>query len=228
MALVKFGAGISEMRGKEGGVVYSRNAYGAYQKTKVSPTNPQTTLQQTVRGRLQSISQSWNGLTQGGKTGWDDLGAIATRVNVFGDTTNYTGYGIFMRLNLNRLVLGLSLLTTAPTIPTLPELVVAGVTTSVGAATMLASFTPTPTGAGVAIVAYATQQMNAGKNFVKNLRRFLVTETNQATAWDLISEYTERFGDPVEDNTIHFGFKLIDTATGFDSPLQTLKTVVEA
>jgi hypothetical protein len=228
MALVKFGAGISEMRGKEGGVVYSRNAYGAYMKTKVSPVNPQSSSQQNVRARLQEISAAWQGLTASEKSGFASLGAIATRTNVFGDTTNYTGFGIFMRLNLNLYAVGQSMITAAPSIPSLPQLAITSVTISEAGGSMIVAFTPTPTGSGVSIVAYATPQMTAGRTFVKNLRRFIEYGSNQATAWDIVSSYQDVFTQISQGNTIHFAFKLVDEASGFDTPIVVTSAVVGA
>jgi len=228
MALVKFGAGISEMRGKEGGIVYSRNSYGAYQKTKVSPVNPQTSAQQNVRARLQEISAAWQGLSVSEKTAWDNLGAVATRVNVFGDTTNYTGFGIFMRVNLNLAAIGVTYLTVAPSIPSLPALSVSAVAITEAGGTMEATFTPTPVGTGIYLVAYATPQLTAGRSFVKNLRRYVTQSANQTSTWDIASEWSNIFGAFSQGNTIHFAFKLIDGSSGFDTPIVVARAVVAA
>jgi hypothetical protein len=71
--LAKFGAIVVDGRGKINGFVASRNTYGSYFRTKVTPANPNTTAQALVRGQFTAVSQAWRGLTSSQRLGWFNL-----------------------------------------------------------------------------------------------------------------------------------------------------------
>lgn len=228
MALVKYSAIVSEVRGKEGGIVFSRNTYGAYIKAKVSPTNPQTIYQQTQRGTFTNIAQNWRVLTDPQKAAWVALGQQVTRVNQFGDQTSYTGFSIYMRINRNRVLTGQALLTVAPAPPTIPVLTFTTFTAVAGVASIAVGFTPTPVGAAVYLAVYVTPQILTGRRFVKNFRRLLVTTVNAASPLSILAPYNTRFGTLVSGRYIAAAIKLIDGATGFDSGIQVKDVIVAA
>ena len=226
MALVKFGAGVSEMRGKEGGVIYSKNAYGSYMKTKVSPTNPQTKYQQDVRAVLQGIASSWKDLTQTQKDNWKDLGAQVERVNRFGDITNFTGFTLFMKLNLNIITVGGSAITAAPSVPTIPTLVAGDFIAESTVESLSLAFTPSLTSSGISLVSYVTPLIYTGKNFVKNIRRFIQADSEPTTAVDMLTAWKVRFGAMVTGARVMGAWKLVDEATGFEGSLVVKTTTV--
>ena len=55
MAKIKFGMMMTDARGKLGGQVFSKNKGGAYVRTKVTPSNPQTIAQTTRRALFAAI-----------------------------------------------------------------------------------------------------------------------------------------------------------------------------
>lgn len=75
MAQIKFGAFVTDMRGKIGGSVFSKNKNGAYAKNKVTPSNPQSGAQMAVRNLLAGFAQQWRTLTETTRQGWID-GAV--------------------------------------------------------------------------------------------------------------------------------------------------------
>lgn len=70
MSKIKFGALLVDMRGKQGGTVYSRNKSGAYSKNKVTPINPKTSFQQAQRNALSARAQAWRGLNPDARRSW--------------------------------------------------------------------------------------------------------------------------------------------------------------
>ena len=52
---LRFGALVADARGSVGGAVISRNAGGAYMRTRTTPTNPNTPIPATLRNLLLSI-----------------------------------------------------------------------------------------------------------------------------------------------------------------------------
>lgn len=229
MALVKFGAGVSEMRGKEGGVIYSRNAYGSYVKAKVSPVNPQTSHQTTQRGLMGALAQAWSGLSAAEKAGWNNLGEQVTRVNVFGDTTYYTGFSLFMRLNRNLSVAGVSAIDVAPVIdiPDAPSL--DALAAAAGAGTMSLTFSPTvPTGTAMAV--YMTNNILTGRAYVKNYYRLLEAVAAAQTSPRPMETIWEDYfvNELVEGATIYAKIKSINLTKGWDSAFSTGSAIVAA
>lgn len=227
MALVKFGAGVSEMRGKEGGVVYSRNAYGSYIKTKVSPVNPNTSKQQTQRALMGNLAQLWSTLSGAQVAAWDALGDEVTRVNRFGDSTNYKGFGLFMRLNRNLSAIGVSAIETPPSIPTISDLSLTSLTVASAGQTMSLVFTPTPLEANEHLVVYSTNNILTGRKFVKNFYR-LVSSNDAATSPEgLQAAWIAYFVNPfIQGANIFVRAKIIDDESGFDSVPKVISTVV--
>jgi len=229
MALIKFGAGISEMRGKEGGVIYSRNAYGAYIKAKISPVNPQTQKQLGQRSLMGNIAQAWSTLGSGDQASWDSLGAQVTRVNRFGDSTTYTGFSLFMRLNRNLSACGEDLIETAPSLPEIPVLTLGSLTANATVPTLTIGYAPTPVPTGMAMLLYVTNNILTGRRFVKNFYRLIsVVPATTAEAYVLYTDWNNYFGNLlVEGAKIYLKAKLVDVATGFDgTPDTAVATVV--
>jgi hypothetical protein len=222
MALVKYGAIVAEIRGKESGVVFSRNAYGAYVRNKTSPINPQTSFQQQQRAYMGAVSQQWSGLTEGEKSAWGLLGEQVVRTNRLGDQTQYTGFNLFMRCNRNRSILGLGIISEPVSPPALPALhldrpLIEGVA---GEVTLFKiGFTPTPIGAGIQMVVDATPPVLTGRRFFKNMFRLVhVAAANSSTDFSILEDYKERFTLTAPVGAIvAVRVRLVHVASGFDT-----------
>lgn len=100
MALLKFGGGITEMRGSMAGNVYSRNRYGAYMRARTKPTNPNTALQQLVRATLTQLTDRWSQTaTAANRIAWNLYGSNVVMLNKLGESMNLSGYNHYIRSN---------------------------------------------------------------------------------------------------------------------------------
>lgn len=191
---VKYGAIVTEGRGKINGFVASRNKAGAYFRTKVTPSNPDTTYQAAVRSRLASRSQAWKGLTDIQRTAWNSAVGDFTKTDVFGDTQTPSGFNLYVALNNNIINIGESALTTPP----VPQSVIAFTSLSVAAANGAQTLTVTFAAAIAAtekILLFATPAVSPGKSFVKNLYRQIGVLTSTDTSpYDAETEYIAKFG----------------------------------
>lgn len=101
MALLKFGGGITEMRGSIAGNVYSRNRYGAYARARTKPVNPNTALQQAVRAAMAFLTDRWaNTLTGAQRTAWNLYGSNVVMTNKLGESINLSGFNHYIRSNI--------------------------------------------------------------------------------------------------------------------------------
>jgi len=111
---IKFSAIVSDARGKIGGNVFSRNKAGAYVRTFVKPTNPNSAAQQIIRNRIQGLVTGWRALSDAVRLGWNQTTHNFPQSNKLGETFYLTGQQLFTKFNSNRLAFGEAAATTPP------------------------------------------------------------------------------------------------------------------
>ncbi len=211
----KFGAIVVDGRGKIGGHVASKNRAGAYIRTKVTPVNPQSESQLTVRNRFTDLSQAWRGLTEDQRAAWNAAVADYAKTNVFGDIKNPTGAQLYQRLNNNLVNVG----SAAIDVPPIPSAVFAfssfSFAVSTGGGTMLLTFAPVIP-ATDKILVFGTPAVSPGKSYVKNLLRQIdVLTTADLTGADIAPTWEAKFGPiPAAGQKIILQLKAVNVATG--------------
>ena len=224
MAKIKFGMMMTDASGKLGGQVFSKNRGGTYVRTKVTPSNPQTTAQMTVRGIFASISSAWSSLTESDRLSFNNLVDAYATTDIFGDLRNPSGKALFQRLNQNLEISGQAQITTC--VP--PEAVpFANIVSAIGdvPSTKFDVMTNGNT-EGAKLVIWGTPSLSQGTTFVKNkLRQILVVDGGEAQTKDIWSAYVAKFGTPTEGANIYIGVRVIN-ANGQASPLETIKAVL--
>lgn len=226
---IKFGAAVVDGRGKLGGHVFSKNRGGAYMRTKVTPSNPQTSFQVAQRALLASISQAWRALTEAQRLAWNSAVAGYATTNVFGDIINPTGANLHTRLNINTSLVGGSTLVLPPS-PTgiaTPY----DVTISADASTpeMLLNFGLATVPVGTELVVEATGQMSPGIYNANNQFRVIGTlAAGTATDEDISALYIAKFGGLTVGKKLFVRVKLISKTTGEVSQSLKASTIVVA
>ena len=226
MAKIKFGMMMTDASGKLGGQVFSKNRGGSYVRTKVTPTNPQSTAQMSIRGIFASISSRWSSLTEAQRSSFNGFVSAYARTDIFGDLRNPSGKSLFQRLNQNLELSGqtqIDVCTSPVEVPFADVVAASGV---VSTSDLEVSYNGDLTGSKV--VVWATPQMSQGTKFVKNqLRQLLVVAGADASEVDIYSAYVAKFGIPVAGANITIGVRVIN-ANGQASPLETVKAVISA
>ena len=191
---MKWGALVTDGRGKIGGHVASKNRYGAYLRTKVTPVNPGSTDQVTVRNRLAGISSAWKSLTAAQRTAWNAAVSDYARTDIFGDLRNPTGFNLHQMLNNNLVNIAKAPITAPP----LPEAVDAFSSVAVAADFTLQTVTITYAAAIAAdhsCLVFGTPAISPGISFVKSeFRQFDVMVAADATPFSIEAEYIAKFG----------------------------------
>ena len=226
MAKIKFGMMMTDASGKLGGQVFSKNRGGSYVRTKVTPTNPQSTAQMSVRGIFASISSRWSSLTEAQRNSFNGFVSAYARTDIFGDLRNPSGKSLFQRLNQNLELSGQLQIDSCTSPVEVPFANISGASGVVSTSDFEVSYDGNLTGSKV--VVWATPQMSQGTKFVKNqLRQLLVVAGADASEVDIYSAYVAKFGIPVAGANITIGVRVIN-ANGQASPLETLKAVISA
>lgn len=221
---IKWGALVVDGRGKLGGHVAAQNKGGSYLRTKVTPSNPQSTFQTGVRNIFGSISAGWSALTASQRAAWNNAVDDWKKTNIFGDLKLPSGKALYQRLNQQAQVVNYPALTTPPAKEDIPPSNVTAVTIDTTAETITA--TGLYNGANATIQIFSSGVVSAGTNFVKNLMR-MVGHSN-GLAYDPGTAYTQyeaRFGTPAPGEKIFIGFKVV-LPTGQASPMQIVEATI--
>lgn len=123
MAQIKMGAIVTEIKGSVGGTTFQSSNAGFSMKNKgkgmhgkmkgYAQRHDGTHVPQ--QGNFAIVTKAWSSLTDVERATWSGLLGIWQFKNKFGVVYNGSAYQIFCAANINRLTLGLSLLTVAPT-----------------------------------------------------------------------------------------------------------------
>lgn len=193
---IKFGALVADGRGKIGGHVASKNRAGAYMRTKVTPVNPRSASQVTVRQRLGTLSIAWRGLTAAQRLQWNSAVGAFKGTDIFGDLRNPSGFNLYQRLNNNLAIAGAAAISVPPLPVAVSALISLTPTQASGGATSIA-YTATPTVAGHQLVVRATAPVSPGKSFVKSEFRIIGTVAPAAASpYVATAAYAAKFGGP--------------------------------
>jgi hypothetical protein len=229
MAKIKFGAMMVDARGKLGGHVFSKNRGGAYIRTKVTPSNPQTEDQVAQRALLASASQAWKGLTEADRLAWNGAVSQYQTTNVFGDTVNPTGATLHTRLNINVALVGGAAITVPPLPVGISSPSELEVTAGVTSGEIQIDWGSGPVPAGVRRVVEATPLMSPGIYNANNKFRIIATlPAATATGVDVAAQYEAKFGSLVAGQKLFIRVKDINTTTGEVSQQLVAETIVVA
>lgn len=227
MAKILTTAIVADIRNKLNGSVFSKNRYGSYVRTKVTPVNPQTIYQQAARNNLATSSQSWRGLSDPQRQSFIDGAINFPQTDIFGNTKVLSGQALYVKLNTNIANLGGAPLTACPmpvALATLNSLVLTA--TQTGAVVSL-EYGTTGANADQFIVVEATPLISSGRSFVKNQFRFLDSvASNTASPFVLTAPYAARFTAPISNFKIFIRARIVDINTGQSGiPLTTVSEV---
>lgn len=220
MAKVKFGAMMVDARGKLGGQVFSKNRGGAYIRTKVTPSNPNSLSQSGVRSIFGSISSGWSSLTDQERASWNNAVDDYKQTDVFGDLKTPSGKALYQRLNQNLLLSGQAQLDQAPGLEVAPENTTSAVNIPIG--DDLIELADLPSVSGVFVVVRASGSVTQGTSNVKNqLRVISYQNTSTFSDGDLWTDYLSVFGTPADGQKIIFDIAFI-LPNGVQTPSKQL------
>jgi hypothetical protein len=224
MPKILYGEIITQMRGKGGGHVYARNAYGDYWRHKTIPTNPRTLAQGTVRAFLANASQQWRQLSQAERDAWDEATASFIRTNVFGLPQKLTGFNLYMSLARNAQEIGIPILTAPPNPITGFQIEDADINVDFGTTTMQLTFSPAIPGTSKVIL-YATPPMSAGRKNLSNMfRKIAVLDSTDTSPYDFKNDYLAKFGlFPNQGAIVQCKLVAVDTNTAIASGAKLTK-----
>ena len=226
---MKFGAIVVDGRGKIGGHVASKNRGGAYLRTKVTPSNPQTSFQAAVRNRLTNFSQSWRGITQNERNAWNSAVSNFTKTDIFGDIKQPSGINLFIKLNSNLDQVQVAALTLPPLPADVPAVISVQAQADQTGQALDVAYGPSPVPADTAFIVEVTAQVSPGRNFLKNEFRVLTFADAAAVTPALLgADYVTRFGALIAGQKIGVRIQPINKITGQKGQALSTSLIVAA
>lgn len=218
MAKVLYTAFMADMRNKINGSVFSKNRYGNFVRTKVSPTNAQTAFQSAARSLLSFFSSNWRTLRDAQQQGWINASLSFPFTDVFGNTRYLSGQTLYVKLNCNLNLIGQPQIDDAPSPTGLPIIAIS----SVDATTLVPSFNITlvdDTGlSGTSLLIYATPPVSTGRSYVKGMFKLLGVGTSVSDIIDIEALYSARYAAVVTGEKIYVKVVVVNNTTGQASP----------
>lgn len=225
---VKTTAIVADLRNKLNGTVFSKNRYGLYGRTKVTPVNPQTTSQQAQRAQFGNLSSGWRGLTQDQRNAWIAAAPTFPTTDVFGDTIILSGQALYISLNRNLLLAGQPGINLPPTPVAMPAVTMTGVSGAAGSPALSAAFDTATQPAGFTSVFKATPPIIASRLYVKNRLRNIGTAAITASAANLLTIWGNKFGSLIAGQRVTVEFFLVNNTTGQASTPSIATAIIAA
>lgn len=232
---IQWGMMMTDGRGKLGGQVASKNRAGAYVRTKVTPSNPQTQSQSVVRSVLAILSKRWSGaLTEGQRMAWIEASASGQwdKTDVFGNSRKPSGFNLFVGMNSLQYSVGASELTTPP--PKVEFLVGKSLildvsAESTGVVQALFELELGNSAPGTRIQIQATGPVSCGKNYVKNLFRDISFQPISAanSPMDLSEAYQNKFGSLAGNEGKQIFIRVRQVVAGQTTPWMSASAIIK-
>lgn len=213
---MKFGAIVVDGRGKIGGHVASKNRGGAYLRTKVTPSNPNTVAQAAARARVTQLSQSFAGLTPAQIAAWNSAVESYGQTDIFGDIKNPSGLNLYIKLNSNLLEIGSAIGSNPPAKESVGTMLINTLSASVGLGSFSISTVEAAIPADTNIIIRATPMSSPGiSNFSGKSRNLVVkTAVDAPNSFDIFADYTAKYGALVSGQKVQIELVPVNTNTG--------------
>ena len=103
--------------GKVGPFVNLSTRYGQVQRQLTVPRDPRAPGQLACRSNMAYVANHWQFLTDPQRTAWDLIAADSAVMGFLGRSTSLPGYNLYVRMNVARMDIGLSVFDLPPALP---------------------------------------------------------------------------------------------------------------
>jgi len=183
---VKFKSPVySQASGSIAGITYSHNLGGLYTRARTIPVNSQTSQQQAVRNFVSTLAARWTQtLTAAQRAGWETYALNVPITDTLGDPRTVTGLNHYIRANVPRLQIALTIIDAAPVIFSGAVLQLISMTPDASADTISVTYINTDEWAnavGGALILYGSRPVNPSVNYFKGPYRLYTFVLGAAT-----------------------------------------------
>lgn len=227
MALIKFGAIITDSRGSIGGHKFQWTRAGHTLGARAATAKRRTEKQTQVRATFALLTKRWWSTLDATQRGdWRDLAAANPLPNRWGDTYPLTGLAFYVRVN-QRLIQATGTATDdAPEDQTVTALT-SMTCTAAAPSTASLSFLPATVPSECALVVFASEQLSPGISTAQRRCQWLMAIPAGETSPQAIgSELTTLTGPLGSGRAVWLQGAFLNVTNGARSPLITTQAIV--
>jgi hypothetical protein len=225
---MQLGPLVSQLSGKAGGAVASRNRYGPYMRRRAHPTISTTDLAIATKAAFGTISALWQDLTLAQRSAWEVWASNHPIVDRLGEKRILQGNAAFMQINVRKFKLLGNTLSVPPVGEGPAALNSITLTCDIGAGNFEVAYDPTPLGGTESLVLYGALLDSGVVNFVANRYRFVgMSALGPVSPYDWQTEFTNRFGSLAVGQRVFCRAFVYDRTLGLLSlPIDKTGTIV--
>lgn len=216
MATIKFGAIVTDMRGKLGGHCFQKGNQSSVLRTNVQSRKVISPLNLVSQKKVNAAIALYETLSYANKQLWQSVAISYHFKNRFGDSITYTGRQLFLFLNNNLANAGLTAVTSPSGLQ--PKVNVPNFASlTFNTATSMASSVGATAPSGSRYI-YKLQKLGKGQ-VAPDPNKYLWmknTSSTQFTSAIVYEDYVARWGVPLTTDIIYCSLRLIN-ASGFRS-----------
>ena len=204
---------LGSLRGSIGDNTFSHNRGGDYVRRRVSPTNPNSTRQQTMRTFLGTLAALWSSTLSAAQRGqWNTWAGNQAKEGPLGNSINWTGMNGYVHCNTHLLDSGDPRIDAPPGVVAPTGLLTLSIDVS-AATTADVTFTGTPLAANHKLVLFmGLPQSGAAEPNFKQTRIVGYSAAAQASPWAATTPFSI-----ISGQTVVFFAAIMDDETGLFS-----------
>lgn len=168
---------VTQGSGSIGGLTMSNNKSGYYLRSRTVPSNPQTSLQTSIRSSMAALSSNWQALSSADQNSWNLYASNVTIVTVNGQQKKLTGFNWYIACNQLRAQCGSPYITTAPSTFTLASAPAIGAVGYLSATSTVFTATvidpPLSAGTGDELMVFIGRPQTGGRLYFKGPWQFV-------------------------------------------------------
>jgi len=193
--LLKYGGVIADGRGKLNGQVVSRSPSGKSMSNFIKSHNPGSRLQMNQRYFYAQALRAWPPSDPGDVEDWQTFADSLHLYDVFGDLVALSGFSAFVMVNINRLRLGLSMLSTAPAPSIQDKIMEMSLQADLTAAELTVQFSPSPVPDDTAVLIFFSPPVSPGISVFHGSYRYLgFLDEGDGSGANFWNPYVDEFG----------------------------------
>jgi hypothetical protein len=110
MARVKYGGIVTDLSGSVAGSTFQKSQFGSIMRTKPNPSFRSSRTQVNIRYQLTQVHASWRSLSSAQRSTWDQFPSYSNPTIKRDRGILLSGHALFVKYNMLRLLVGLSIL----------------------------------------------------------------------------------------------------------------------
>lgn len=222
MAKIKPSALIDTFSGKLNGSIFMNTNNGVVLKSNNFTQQPNSVAQSIVRNQIGQVSQIWRSLSSLQRSGWQAQAVNYPYTNSIGVVSYYTGYQLFLKLNLNRQFNGQNILLDVPVFDVL--VLTNFFSIEVSSSELFVSFMSKPINNFLQIWGVYPKFSSLAPKLSEFRHLTTVVQGVTSGGYNIIGDYNRVFESVPVNSYVTIAFKDVNGSTGLASALHGFQT----